>query len=265
MVWVLFQPILLLIIFLIIRFLTKTTKKIIFIFFIIFSISLTPMIKNKLIFDVFSSSTKKGQDFGTVFYDWQKYCGHPLNDQDQFTKKYFDKYNKYFDHPSLVGEKAKFNNLGIIVLGENCFKITLNRIFDEPLVYFAGRTKAFLASHGKFAFDYIYPNPIGWKKYYNNLEKLYENKKIKMFRQIIIFSLMMYIYFTIYSFLISKKNEIKLRKGLFISSILYTYLLSVGTLAAGTEQERILYTGFIVNILFLIIFFKNLFIRFNIK
>ena len=220
--------------------------------------SLIPMIKNKLIFNTFTASTKGGQDFGTVFYDWQEYCGHPIHDKDHFTKKYFEKYNKHFDHPALVGEKSKFNNIGIIVLGENCLKMTLNRIFDEPFIYIEGRARAFLASHGKFAFDYMYPNPIGWKKYYNYLDNLYKNKKIKLFRQILIFSIMMYIYFTILNFLILKKNEMKLRKGLFLSAVLYAYLLSVGTLAAGTEQERILYTGFVINVLFFILFFRKI-------
>jgi hypothetical protein len=135
--------------------------------------------------------------------------------------------------------------------------MTLNRIFDEPLIYIEGRARAFLASHGKFAFDYMHPNPIGWKKYYNYLDNLYKNKKIKLFRQILVFSIMMYIYFTILNFLILKKNEIKLRKGLFLSAVLYAYLLSVGTLAAGTEQERILYTGFVINVLFFILFLKK--------
>ena len=31
--------------------------------------------------------------------------------------------------------------------------------------------------HGKFGFDYVYPNPIGWKKYYQNVNKYYENDK----------------------------------------------------------------------------------------
>ena len=125
------------------------------------------MIKNKIIFGVLTPSSKSSHYFGTVFYDWQEYCGHPITDKDHSTKKYFEKYNKHFDHPALVGEKSGFNNIGIIVLGENCLKITLNRIFDEPLIYIEGRARAFLASHGKFAFDYIHPNPIGWKKYYN--------------------------------------------------------------------------------------------------
>ena len=48
-----------------------------------------------------------------------------------------------------------------------------------------------------------------------------------------------------------------LKNGLLISCIPYIYLLIVGTFAAGTEQERILYTGFVVNILFLIILLRQ--------
>ena len=44
-----------------------------------------------------------------------------------------------------------------------------------------------------------------------------------------------------------------LRKALFIIGLIYIYLLTICTLGAGTEQERYLYTGFVINILFMII------------
>ena len=225
-------------------------------FLLIFLISLAPMLKNKIIFGTYASSTRGGQDFGTVFYDWYKYCGHPISDKDFFTEKYFNEYGKYFDHPSLVGDKAHFNNLGIIVLGKECFKKTLLRIKKEPLLYFDGRVRAFLASHGKFGFDTMQPNPNGWKKYYQNINKYYENDKIKLLRQIIVFTLKMTIYLVIIRFLLKTSNK-SLRNGLLVSAFLYIYLLSIATLAAGTEQERVLYTGFIVNIIFLIIVLKK--------
>ena len=153
----------------------------------------------------------------------------------------------------MIGEKSHYNNLGIIILGRDCFKHTTKRIIENPYIYFDGRIRAFLASHGKFAFDYVYPNPIGWKKYYDNINNFYKNKKIKLFRQIIVFALKMFIYFTILHFIFFKKNDKNLKNGLLISSLLYLYLLIVGTLAAGTEQERVLYTGFVVNIFFFII------------
>mgnify|MGYP007063711705 FL=1 len=258
----LFQPILLLIVFIAIRFFKKSSKKNFVIFLLIFIVSLSPMIKNKLIFGVFTASSKSGQDFGTVFYDWRQYCGDPNKDLGFFTKEYFKEFEKNFEHPSLIGEKSHYNNLGIIILGRNCFKSTIKRIFENPYIYFDGRVRAFLASHGKFSFDYVHPNPIGWKKYYHNISKLYDNKKIKLTRQILVFALKMYIYFIIFLFIFFYKNNNELTNGLKISSIPYIYLLSVGTLAAGTEQERILYTGFVVNILFFIILLKKSEIRF---
>ena len=255
--WILFQPILLLIVFLSIRLLRKNSKKVFFVFSLIFIISLSPMIKNKIIFGVLTTSTKSGQDFGTVFYDWRDYCGDPQKEMGIYEKKYLEEYNSTFDHPSLVGEKSGYNNLGIIVLGKNCFKVTLKRIIQNPLLYLEDRGKAFLASHGKFAFDYVYPNPIGWKKYYENVSNLYKNKKVKLSRQAIIFTIMMYIYFTILHFIFFSKNNNELKKGLLVSSIPYIYLLSVGTLGAANEQERILYTGFVVYILFFIILLRK--------
>jgi hypothetical protein len=255
--WILFQPILLLIVFLSIRLLRKNSKKVFFVFSLIFIISLSPMIKNKIIFGVLTPSSKSGVDFGTVFYDWRDYCGDPQKEMGIYEKKYLEEYNSTFDHPSLVGEKSGYNNLGIIVLGKNCFKVTLKRIIQNPLVYLEDRGKAFLASHGKFAFDYVYPNPIGWKKYYENVSNLYKNKKVKLSRQAIIFTIMMYIYFTILHFIFFSKNNNELKKGLLVSSIPYIYLLSVGTLGAANEQERILYTGFVVYILFFIILLRK--------
>ena len=255
--WILFQPIVLLIVFLSIRLLRKNSKKVFFVFSLIFIISLSPMIKNKIIFGVLTPSSKSGVDFGTVFYDWRDYCGDPQKEMGIYEKKYLEEYNSTFDHPSLVGEKSGYNNLGIIVMGKNCFKATLKRIIQNPLLYLEDRGKAFLASHGKFAFDYVYPNPIGWKKYYENVSNLYKNKKVKLSRQAIIFTIMMYIYFTILHFIFFSKNNNELKKGLLVSSIPYIYLLSVGTLAAANEQERILYTGFVVYILFFIILLRK--------
>ena len=220
------------------------------------------MVKNKIIFGVFTASSKSGQDFGTVFYDWRDYCGDPNKEMANYSKLYLKEFNKSFDHPSLVGEKSKYNNLGIIVIGRNCFQKTIKRIIENPYLYLDGRVRAFLASHGKFAFDYIYPIPQGWKKYYENISKLYENKKIKLLRQIIVFTLMMFIYFTIFRFMFFNRKNNALKNGLIIASIPYIYLLIVGTFAAGTEQERILYTGFVVNILFFIILLKKTKFRF---
>ena len=84
---------------------------------------------------------------------------------------------KKFDHPSLVGPKSKFNNVGMITYSQNCKKITFDRLLAEPKMYFKHRFLAFLAGHGKFAFDYIYPIPDGWK---NFIQRFIKYMKIKM-------------------------------------------------------------------------------------
>lgn len=256
-IWLLFQPILLLpASFVIFRFYTKFNKTSFYVFGFLFLLSIAPVIKNKIIFGVFVNSSKAGQDFGTVFYDWQNYCGHPIKDQQKNTEEYERLYKKTLIHNSLKGEMAQFNNLGMIVLGKKCFKITVNRILDSPNLYLIGRIKSFLASHGKFSFDYVHPTPKGWKKVYNPIANTYEKKNIKLIRQIIIFCFMMFLYFTLIKYFIFTKKKY-LKNGIFYFGLIYFYLMFVSTMAAGTEQERCLYTGFVINVIFLIILLKN--------
>ena len=103
----------------------------------------------------------------------------------------------------------------------------------------------------------MYPKPKNWNKYYDGLDKLYKNPSIKLTRQIIIFILCMFIYSVLSYFVLFSKEDKKLRKSLFIIGIIYCYLVAGCTLGTGTEQERYLYNGFIVNILFLIIILKS--------
>lgn len=256
-IWLLFQPILLLsLAFIIFRFYTKFNKISFLCFCIFFSLSLAPIIKNKIIFGTFVNNSKSGQDFATVFYDWQDYCGHPIVDQQKNIDEYEKKYKKNFNHGSLIGESAQFNNLGMIVFGKRCFNITISRIFKNPNLYFAGRLKSFLASHGKFSFDYIYPLPKGWQEFYSLFSDAYKNKNIKLARQLIIFGFKMYLYFVVIMYIISVKEK-HLKNGIFYFSLIYFYLLFFSTMAAGTEQERSLYTGFVINVIFLILKLKD--------
>ena len=257
-IWALFQPIILIpLFFFILRFYTKFNK-ISFIFSLIFFlISVAPILKNKLIFGSFINSSKTGQDFATVFSDWQDYCGHPIKDKEIFTEKYFKKYQKEFSHPSLVGDLSHFNNLGMIEFGKNCFQKTIDRIFFDPKLYLKGRFYSFLASHGKFSFDYIYPTPKGWSYFYKFFINLYKDDNYKLLRQVIIFTFMMSLYVYMFKYVFFSKYNLQLRKSIFLGGILYFYLLLVATFVSGTEQERSLYTGFAINIIFFILILKN--------
>ncbi len=67
----------------------------------------------------------------------------------------------------------------------------------------------------------------------------------------------MYVYFTILKFMFSMKIGKDIRLKTFFASLVYIYLLLMAVFIAGTEQERILYTGFIINLFFIICFLKN--------
>lgn len=259
-IWLLFQPLLLIpISFFIIRFFKKFDYTVFVVALILFFLSLLPIIKNKFIFNEFVINSKGGQDFGTVFYDWDKYCDHPIKDKKKYIDKYFNKhqYNNKLNHKSLVGSKAGFNHLGMIPFGQRCLKLTINRIKEFPILYLKGRILSFLASHGKFGFDYINPVPKGWKKFYSPVLKIYKNNNYKLIRQISIFFMMMIIYFYVLKLIFVKKIPKNLKFSFLFIFLNYLYLLIVGTFAAGTEQERILYTGFSIYLLFFISFFSN--------
>ena len=257
-IWLLFQPhILIPLAFVIIRLFKKSNFKVLIYSLLFTVVSLSPIIKNKLVFGEYILASKGGHDIKDLFYDWEKYCDHPVKDIQKYENIYFEKYKKKFDHPSLVGPKSNFNNVGMITYSQNCKTITFNRLKEEPKMYFKHRFLAFLAAHGKFGFDYIYPVPNGWKNFYSDVYKIYENKNAKLIRQILLFIFKMYVYFIIIKFFFSKKVDIKFRSNTFFSSLIYIYLLCMSVFVAGTEQERILYTGFIINLFFIICFLKR--------
>ena len=67
----------------------------------------------------------------------------------------------------------------------------------------------------------------------------------------------MTVYLTLIYFILFSKKDIRLRKALFIIGLLYAYVVTACTLGTGVEQERYIYTGFISNILFVIIILKK--------
>ena len=172
---------------------------------------------------------------------------------------YEKKYNKKFTHPSLVGPKAQFNNIGLIYKSPKCFSLTLNKINQEPFSYVKSRLLAFLASHGKFAFDFVYPNPSGWIKYYGFIKNAYQDKNIKLLRQILVFSLNMIIYAVMIYFIFFSNYNLNFKLSIFFIGLAYLYLFSVSFLFSCCEQERMLFTGYIKEVLFIIFLVKKYF------
>ena len=259
--WGAFQPILIFFFYICFRCVDKIfSKKIFFYMTLSLLIALSPHIKNKIIFGSFTSSSWSGHGFSTVFInDWQEFCGHPLSKQNFYKEIYEKKYNKKFTHPSLVGPKAGFNNIGLIYKSPKCFSLTLNKINQEPYSYVKSRLLAFLASHGKFAFDFVYPNPSGWMKYYGFIKNAYQDKNIKLLRQILVFSLNMIIYAVMIYFIFFSNYNLNFKLSVFFIGLAYLYLFSVGFLFSCCEQERMLFTGYIKEVLFIIFLVKKYF------
>lgn len=256
--WLLFNPlILLLIAFVILRFFKKINTKNLIYFTVFFLISFSPIIKNKIVFGEYILASKSGHDIKDIFYDYEKYCGNPMKNISQLEAKYFEKYNKNLTHPSVVGAMSKFNNVGMIIYSQECLKITLDRLKSEKLFYLKGRIFAFLAAHGKFSFDHMSVRPSGWDNFYSFFYNAYKNENIKLIRQLIIFLIKMYIYFTILKFLLLINYDKNFKTSIFFITISFLYLFLIAIFLAGTEQERILYTGYIIFVCFLCIFFKN--------
>ena len=250
-VWAAFQPLLIIVIFFIIRIATKIQfKKNLTIFSMIILISFVPHIKNKIIFGSFTSSSWSGHGFSTVFNpEWLNFCGHPLEKQSFYKNKYENKFNKIFNHASLVGDKALFNNIGLVYKSDKCFSLTLQKIINNPNPYLISRVKSILASHGKFAFDFE-PKPKGWK--INFYDDFLDKEGNKFYRQIILLFLNLIIYLTmIYMIFFSNYNQ-KLKSSLLIVAALYSYLFIISFTFSCCEQERMLYTGYIKEIFFLI-------------
>lgn len=266
LIWSAFQPVLILIIFFLFRFFKIKIKKKFFIYFLfIIFLSFIPFVKNKIVFNTFTVGSWAGHQLSTTFLDWKDVCDLP-NPKDIYSdenindlRMYEKNYNRKFDHSSLVGESSKYNYIGIIYRSQNCLKITINRIMKNPKEYLTGRVYAFLASHGKFAFDFLHPKPEGWNKYYNKIDYFYSNKKIKLTRQVIIFTYMMIVYFFFLKLIFFSKQKNAIKKAYFTIMIIYFYILSVGHLATGHEHARMLYSGIIIHLLFYMHVLRNLF------
>ena len=257
LIWSAFQPLLILFIFIFLRFLKiKTNKKNFFSFIIILFLIFLPFIKNKIVFNSFTVGSWAGHQLSTTFLDWKTTCDLPdptkiYSEESIYNLRMYEKiYERKFSHPSLVGEKSKYNYVGIIYKSQKCLAETIKRILQNPREYMLGRLNAFLASHGKFAFDFAHPKPLGWDKYYQYLENIYKNPNYKLTRQALIFAYMISVYlFFIYLIFLSKENS-ELKKSYLIILTIYSYILVVSHLATGHEQSRMMYSGIIIHILF---------------
>jgi hypothetical protein len=271
MLWKAFHPLIIFLFFLLFLLLCKNLKlrRSVIIFSFFFMISIIPMIKNKIIFGFFSNGSLIGlnltqtipSEFKVHFSDKNvNNCTFDIEERDE--NNYFIKFKKNkddYNHPSLVGNLSGKNNLGGIYKSKECINLFFDYITENPLQWFVSRFYNLLHSHGKPAIDHGFA-PLNWDKTklsrFIKFIKSSEISKYLMGVTLIIYMLVIYI-FLIYLFSFSKE-KIFIKKSLFCIFILYSYLVFVGHFFNGWEQERFLYTGFVLQIIFINFLIKKL-------
>ncbi|MDC0216424.1 hypothetical protein OAJ75_04960, partial [Candidatus Pelagibacter sp.] len=250
----------------------------IIIFLIFLSLSMLQTIKNKIVFGFFSSGSLIGLNLSQTIsteriknseniYEInfpetiiQPYYTCDFNISIDDENNYFTTFNKErknFSHPSLVGEKSNKNNIGGIYKSKKCLKISSEYILNNPTSWLKFRFINILRTHAKFAIDHGY-GPLGWDKYFGFIKKLKKNKFTKSLQVFFLLTYMLSIYFFYFKKIFFSKEELFIKKSFFCIFSLYSYIVFLGHFLNGWEQERFLYTGFALQIIFIAYLLKNI-------
>jgi hypothetical protein len=264
--WKAFHPLIIFLFFLIFLLLSKNLKlrRSVIVFSLFFIISIFPMIKNKIIFGFFSNGSLIGLNLTQTIPSKSKVhfididnnvnnCTFDIKERDEYN--YFIQFKKNkddYNHPSLVGNLSGKNNLGGIYKSKECTKVFFDYITENSFQWLISRFYNLLHSHGKPAIDHGFA-PLNWDKTrlssFIKFMKSSDFLKYLMGATLIIYMLIIYIFF-IYRFYFSNEKTF-IKKSLFCIFILYSYLVFVGHFFNGWEQERFLYTGFVLQIIFI--------------
>ena len=263
LVWKLFHPIIILLYFIFFIFLINKFLNLrsIIVFILFFSLSMLPTVKNKLVFNFFSGGSLVGLNLAQTIPSLGgngKVCDFHITSEDE--NNYFlefDKERSRFNHPSLTGKRSGKNNVGGIYKSKKCLKMSLRYIKNNPIVWLQGRFINILKSHVKFAIDHGF-SPNGWKKYFGFISELKTNNISKIFKIFFVFSYMMVMYFFYLKKIFFSKEELFVKKSFFCIFTFYAYIVFIGHFVNGWEQERFLYTGFALQIIFIAYLFKKL-------
>jgi hypothetical protein len=255
----LYHPLIIVLFFITFQFLNKFTRNVksYLIFFLFLCISITPLLKNKIIFGIFANGSSLGVNWFITIHSMDLHrdkCLFVVSKEDNTNYfKEFEKDPKYFTHPVLNGNGpiSQLNNPGMIYKSKLCFKETIKEIKNNFFLWFKKRIYYFLMSHGKFSIDYSYNSVINWKKNFSFLEIIQNNIYAKAIRQFVLISFVfsMYLFF-IKKIFFSKENLIN-RKVFFTIFSLYSYMLFMGHFFNSWEQERFMYAGMVLYLIYI--------------
>lgn len=257
-IWTAWQPYLIVLIFFLIKIFFKNFNNKNFSYFIvIFIIALSPSIKNKILFNSFSNSSWSGIYLSTVFVPEPDCAKHAVIKKEDVEKAKITFNKKFFNEPSLWGPISYENNLAMIFKSKRCLKYAINRILNDPTDYLKNRAIQFVVSHSKFSFENVRGAPQTGKPVWiiKYLDKF--DSKFKIQKQLLIFSFMIFVYFFFFIFIFKFRNNKKYMAFNFILAIIYSYYIAVTHLPnGGYETARMVYGGFVIQIIFLSNLFK---------
>lgn len=255
-VWVLFNFLLFFLFFFFFRlYENKLTKKNFLLLFLFMSISIVPLIKNKVVFNILSAGSWSGIQIGMTVNGHEEICGLGVYQLDREAnieiiekeeKNYRDIFNRNLENKYVSGYKAINNNIGLIYRSKKCLELSINKIYQDPIMHLNRISSFFLASHSKFSFEHdLKPNNWKW-----NFRDNYKLHKFKIYKQFFLLAYM----FIFYLFLLKKiflDSKNKNEKFFFIIIFfLNIYLVAISHFFAGVEAERMMHTLFVNHCLF---------------
>jgi len=246
-------------------------KRSIFIFLIAIMISLLPSIKNKIELNFFGNSSWIGFQVIQVLQIWGVNNGacdmNTSTNESIYEKKYLDNNKSFVKiHPSLIGNKSKWNNVGMIYRTKICLRTGIDRILENPINYLNRVKFNFISTHGHYSYDHGF-KPLNWDKYFGSLNLIKKNKftnSLKV-RSLQLYYLFFYIFFSFYlilSIMHIKKNSLKVEKSISALFLIWLWMIIIIHMFAGFEHERMRHMGHFLHGLFFIILIKD---NFNIK
>ena len=240
-------------------------------FTIFFIVAILPSIKNKVEVNFFGNSSWIGFQTIQTLYAWDVLDGNCVMNYQinkKFEDDYLDKYPKFNNsHPSLIGDKSKWNNVGTVYLTKKCLKKSIDIVIKDPLNYINKVKFNFISTHGHYSFDHGF-KPLNWEKYFGFIDKVKDfnfTNSIKV-RSLQLYYLTLYIFFGI-SILKALKNIFKpdlcrIEKVFASIFLIFLWMIILTHFFAAYEHERMRHIGHFMHLLFFIILIKE---KFKIK
>ena len=267
LIWSAYHPIILILFYSLLFFAFKQTRKRInlLIFFLFLFLSYSPQLKNKIIYHssltshfgfalattVIPAATFPECSMGAITANPNANTRHF---EEKFVQENKNRLNLNFKHPSIYGEKSKYNSIALIDMSRECSIKTLNFIRENPLSYIKNIIVEFFSIHGQLTIDlgnYI-DQPSGWDFVQKMTLKIDKNSYYKLIRQLINFLFLSFVYVYFLFKLMNKKSFVSDKNFIVMLLLKYFYILIIGLFVSKYEGTRFIYAEYVFFVFFFI-------------